>query len=76
VQDVLTGQCPHGVREAVMAAAKRSGYLDAVPPPPGGQPGLDAHARAIVELDAAARLDASTRRDRPRHQRAMRRKRR
>jgi hypothetical protein len=35
LQDVLTGRCPHGVREAVMAAAKRSGYLDAVPPPPG-----------------------------------------
>ena len=52
VQDVLTGRCPHGVREAVMAAARRSGYLDAVPPPPGGQAGLDAYAQAIVELDS------------------------
>ncbi len=60
VQDVLTGQCPHGVREAVMAAAKRSGYLDAVPPP-AGQAGLDAYARAFVDLDAAARRGANSR---------------
>jgi hypothetical protein len=76
VQDVLTGQCPHGVREAVMGAAKRSGYLDAVPPPPGGKAGLDTYARAIVELDAAARLDASTGRDGRAHRRGKRRKRR
>jgi hypothetical protein len=38
-----------------MAAAKRSGYLDVVPPPPGGQAGLDAYARALIKLDAAAR---------------------
>lgn len=55
VQQVLAGKCPHGAREAVMAAAERCGYLDTVPPPPGGQAGLDAHAQAIVELDAAAR---------------------
>jgi hypothetical protein len=74
VQDVLTGQCPHGVREAVMAAAKRSGYLDAVPPPPGGKAGLDAYAQAIVELDAA-RPDASTLRDgRPPRRRGKRRR--
>jgi hypothetical protein len=75
VQDVLTGQCPHGVREAVMAAAKRSGYLDAVPPP-GGKDGLDAYAQAIVELDAAARPDASTLRDGrpPRHGKRRRRR--
>jgi hypothetical protein len=59
VQDVLTGRCAHGVPEAVMAAAKRSGYLDAVLPPPGGQAGLDACARALVKLDAAARPDSS-----------------
>lgn len=52
VQDVLTGRCPHGTRETVMAAARHSGYLDAVPPPPGGQAGLDAYAQAIVELDS------------------------
>lgn len=72
VQDVLTGRCPHGVREAVMAAAKRSGYLDAVPPPPGGQAGLDAYARAIVELDA----DASRRRNGRPSRRGKRRRRR
>ena len=72
VQDVLTGQCPHGVREAVMAAAQRSGYLDTVPPPPGGQPGLDAYAQAIVELDS----HASTRPDGRPHRRGKRRRRR
>jgi hypothetical protein len=29
VQDVPTGQYAHGIREAAMAAAQRSGYLDA-----------------------------------------------
>ena len=76
VQDVLTGQCPHGVREAVMAAAKRSGYLDAVPPPPGGQAGLDARARAVVELDSDARPDTGTRPDGRPHSRGRRRRRR
>lgn len=77
VQDVLTGRCPHGVREAVMAAAQRSGYLDAVPPPPGGQAGLDAYAQAIVELDSHARPDTSTRPDgRPRPRGKQRRRRR
>jgi hypothetical protein len=74
VQDVLTGRCPHGVREAVTAAAKRSGFLDAVPPPSGGKAGLDAYAQAIVEFDDAARRVTGTRTDGRRHRRGKRRR--
>jgi hypothetical protein len=56
VQDVLGGQCPHGTARALYHAATRCGYRDRVPPPvAGGQAELDAYARSIVALDAAAR---------------------
>jgi hypothetical protein len=67
VQEVLTGRCPHGTRKAIMAAAKRCGYLDAVPPPADTQAGMDAYATAIVQLDAAQRNLAGANRRQRRH---------
>ena len=44
IQDVLTGQCAHGTRKAIQAAAARCGFLEDVPQPAG----INAIAEALV----------------------------